>query len=158
MDNEYCILYEGGIGEYEEKKSRFIATVCIANSEEEALTQLEQVKKKYWDARHNCYAYVIGAHAEIQRCSDDGEPSGTAGRPMLDVILGQNVHNILVVCTLYFGGTLLGTGGLVRAYSKAPYTGMQNCQIITKTPVTQLLISTDDNELGTLHYILPTNN
>ena len=82
---------------------------------QDALAFIEEMKKKYWDARHNCYAYSIGEHREFTRCSDDGEPSGTAGRPMLDVILGEDIYNVAVVVTRYFGGVLLGTGGLVRA-------------------------------------------
>ena len=117
--NEYCAVYEGGQGEIVEKKSRFIATVLPIETEEEALEFIAKMKKKYWDARHNCYAYVIGERQELQRCSDDGEPNGTAGRPMLDVLLHEDIHNTVVVVTRYFGGVLLGTGGLVRAYQKA---------------------------------------
>ena len=116
---EYKIVYCGGEGEIVEKKSRFIATVKPVDSEEEASAFIAEMKKKYWDARHNCSAFVIGEHNEIQRSSDDGEPAGTAGHPMLDVLLGEGIHNTAVVVTRYFGGTLLGTGGLVRAYSKS---------------------------------------
>ena len=111
---EYKIVYCGGEGEIVEKKSRFIATVKPVDSEEEASAFIAEMKKKYWDARHNCSAFVIGEHNEIQRSSDDGEPAGTAGHPMLDVLLGEGIHNTAVVVTRYFGGTLLGTGGLVR--------------------------------------------
>ena len=100
---EYKTIYEGGIGEITEKKSRFIATVRPVETEEEALVFLEEMKKKYWDARHNCYVYSVGANREFTRCSDDGEPSGTAGRPMLDVILGEDIYNVAVVVTRYFG-------------------------------------------------------
>ena len=112
---QYKTVLEGGTGEIVEKKSRFIATVRPVKNEEEALAFLEEMRKKYWDARHNCYAYSIGKNREFTRCSDDGEPSGTAGRPMLDVILGEDIYNVAVVVTRYFGGVLLGTGGLVRA-------------------------------------------
>ena len=111
------IVFEGGEDEIVEKKSRFIATVRPVESEEEALDFIAAMKKKYWNATHNCSAFVVGENQELQRCSDDGEPQGTAGRPMLDVLLGEAVHNVAVVVTRYFGGTLLGTGGLVRAYS-----------------------------------------
>ena len=114
----YQVVIEGGEGEYVEKKSRFIATVQPIETEEEAIAFIDGIKKKYWDARHNCSAFVIGSKNEITRCSDDGEPSGTAGRPMLEVLLGQEVHNVAVVVTRYFGGILLGAGGLVRAYTK----------------------------------------
>ena len=118
MMERYKILFEGGEGELTEKKSRFIATTRPVESEEEAVAFIDEMKKKYWDARHNCSAYVIGERGQVQRCSDDGEPAQTAGRPMLDVLLGAEVKNICVVVTRYFGGTLLGTGGLVRAYTK----------------------------------------
>ena len=121
---QYKTVLEGGTGEIVEKKSRFIATVRPVKNEEEALAFLEEMRKKYWDARHNCYAYSIGKNREFTRCSDDGEPSGTAGRPMLDVILGEDIYNVAVVVTRYFGGVLLGTGGLVRAYSKAVQEGL----------------------------------
>ena len=111
-------VYAGGEGEIVEKKSRFIATVRPVSSEEEAVAFINEMKKKYWDARHNCSAFVIGDRQEISRCSDDGEPAQTAGRPMLDVLLKEEIHNVCVVVTRYFGGTLLGTGGLVRAYQK----------------------------------------
>ena len=119
MLEQYKTIYEGGEGEIVEKKSRFIATVKLVETEEEALAFIEETKKKYWDARHNCFVYSVGMNREYTRCSDDGEPSGTAGRPMLDVILGEDIYNVAVVVTRYFGGILLGTGGLVRAYSKA---------------------------------------
>ena len=112
---EYRTEYQGGKGEIVEKKSRFIAEVFLVHSEEEAMQYLEQIRKKYWDARHHCWAYVIGEERVTERCSDDGEPSGTAGKPILEVIRGAGLHNIFVVVTRYFGGTLLGTGGLVRA-------------------------------------------
>ena len=119
MIDQFRTVYRGGTGEIVEKKSRFIATVRLVESEEEALSCLEALRKKYWDARHNCFVYIIGENQETVRCSDDGEPSGTAGRPMLDVVQGAGLRNVLVVVTRYFGGTLLGTGGLVRAYSQA---------------------------------------
>ena len=105
---EYRTIYRGGEDEIVEKKSRFIATVVPVNTEEEALEFVEKTRKKYWDARHNCYVYSIGMNREFTRCSDDGEPSGTAGRPMLDVILGEDIYNVAVVVTRYFGGVLLG--------------------------------------------------
>jgi len=97
MQTSYKTVYTGGTGEIIEKKSRFIATVIPIKSEEEALSFIEQMKKKYWDASHNCSAYVLGLNQELQRCSDDGEPSKTAGRPMLDVLLGEGIHNTAVV-------------------------------------------------------------
>ena len=125
MLSKFHTVYEGGEAEIIEKKSRFIATVLPVTCEEEALEFIESMKKKYWNATHNCYAYVIGERFETQRCSDDGEPQGTAGKPMLDVLLGEEIHNTAVVVTRYFGGTLLGTGGLVRAYSGAVKAGLE---------------------------------
>lgn len=153
-EQEYKIIYEGGEDEIVEKKSRFIATAVPAESEEEALQFIESMRKKYWDARHNCFAYVIGERNQLQRCSDDGEPQGTAGKPMLDVLLGAEVHNIVVVVTRYFGGTLLGTGGLVRAYSSATQAGLASAKIITKIPGFKLSITTDYTGLGKIQYIL----
>ena len=117
--NKYKVVYKGGEAEIVEKKSRFIATVQPVQSEEEAAAFIGVMKKKYWDASHNCSAFTVGKNHELTRCSDDGEPSQTAGRPMLDVLLREDIHNAAVVVTRYFGGTLLGTGGLVRAYQKS---------------------------------------
>ena len=152
------ILYEGGAGELEEKKSRFIANTLPISSQEEALEFIEKIKKQYWDARHNCYAYVLGNHHEIQRFSDDGEPGGTAGKPMLDVLLGENIHNMVVVVTRYFGGTLLGTGGLVRAYSGAAKEGLSNSVIIEKRQGRQMLLQTNYSDLGKIQYLLLGNS
>lgn len=154
MQLSYKTVYTGGIGEIVEKKSRFIATIVPVKTEEEALSFIEQMKKKYWDARHNCSAFVIGSKNELTRCSDDGEPSGTAGRPMLEVLLGQEVTNLAVVVTRYFGGVLLGTGGLVRAYTKAVQEGLANSTIATLAYGTLMKIETDYNGIGKLQHIL----
>lgn len=148
------IIYKGGQGELTEKKSRFIATVQPVEREEQALEFIAAMKKKYWDARHNCFAYVIGENYEIQRCSDDGEPQGTAGRPMLDVLLGEEIHNAAVVVTRYFGGVLLGTGGLVRAYSAAVQAGLKASTVIEKRSGALLRIKTDYNGIGKIQYLL----
>ncbi len=148
------IVFEGGEDELIEKKSRFIATVKPVDSEEEALEFIAGIKKKYWNARHNCFAFVIGDRHEIQRCSDDGEPQGTAGRPMLDVLLGEDIHNVAVVVTRYFGGILLGTGGLVRAYSKSVQMGLEASQVIEKRSGSRIVIQTDYNGVGKLQYLL----
>lgn len=153
MLENYKILFEGGEGELVEKRSRFIATTRPVESEEEAIAFIEEMKKKYWDARHNCSAYVIGERGQIQRCSDDGEPSQTAGRPMLDVLLGEEVRNICVVVTRYFGGTLLGTGGLVRAYSGAVQEGLKNSVIVEKFLGSRIQITTDYNGIGKIQYV-----
>ena len=154
MSEEYKAVYEGGEGELIEKKSRFIATVIPAESEEEALAFIEAMKKKYWNATHNCSAYVIGEKGQLKRCSDDGEPSGTAGRPMLEGLEGEGIRNVAVVVTRYFGGTLLGTGGLVRAYSASVKAGLASSVIITKIPGVKLKIETDYTGLGKIQYLL----
>ena len=150
----YRVLLEGGEGEIVEKKSRFIATIRRVESEEEAVTFIEEMKKKYWDARHNCSAFVIGRRAELTRCSDDGEPSGTAGRPMLEVLLGEGIRNIAVVVTRYFGGVLLGTGGLVRAYTQAVKAGLENCLVGNMCMGCEVELGTDYNGIGKILYIL----
>ena len=150
----YKIVLSGGEGEIVEKKSRFIATVRPVKSEEEATAFIDEMKKKYWDARHNCSAFVIGKKAELTRCSDDGEPSGTAGRPMLEVLLGEGVRDVAVVVTRYFGGTLLGTGGLVRAYSAAVKEGLLGCETGTMRFGTRLSVETDYNGIGKIQYIM----
>ena len=153
MQDSYRTIYQGGVGEIEEKKSRFIATVEHVESEEEAMQVIQACKKKYWDARHNCSAYIIGTRQEIQHCSDDGEPAGTAGRPMLDVLLGEKLCNIVVVVTRYFGGTLLGTGGLVRAYSGAVKAGLAESVVMEKQLGRKIVVTTDYNSAGKLQYI-----
>lgn len=153
MIDSYKILYRGGEGEIVEKKSRFIATTRPVETEEEANAFIEEIRKKYWDARHHCSAYVIGDRGQTARCSDDGEPAQTAGRPMLDVLLGAEVRNICVVVTRYFGGTLLGTGGLVRAYSGAAQEGLKASTIVEKTLGYQMKVTTDYNGLGKIQYI-----
>ena len=154
MDENYRIVFTGGSGEIVEKKSRFIATVSPVESEEEALAFIEKTRKQYWDARHNCFAYVIGDHQELMRFSDDGEPQGTAGKPMLDVLLGEELHNTAVVVTRYFGGTLLGTGGLVRAYSGAVQEGLRSCVLAEKRKGLQLSIGTDYSGIGKVQDLL----
>ena len=135
-------------------KYRFIATVRPVETEEQAAAFIAEMKKKYWDARHNCSAFVIGANQEITRCADDGEPSQTAGRPMLDVLLREGLHNVAVVVTRYFGGTLLGTGGLVRAYQKSVQEGIAHSVVIDKIPGRKMTVKTDYNGLGKIQYLL----
>ncbi len=153
-DTEFRTVAEGGTAEITEKRSRFIATAVPVHSEKEAEEFLADIRKTYWDARHNCYAYVIGKTTVLQKCSDDGEPSGTAGRPILDVLTGENLQDVLVVVTRYFGGTLLGTGGLIRAYTQAAKAALDASRIVTKKPGVLLKITTDYNGLGRLQYIL----
>lgn len=150
----YKIIEYGGTAEIEEKKSRFIAHVAAVNSEEEALAFIEEKKKQFWDARHNCYAYILGEQAQTMRFSDDGEPSGTAGKPILEVLVGSGIRNLAVVVTRYFGGTLLGTGGLVRAYTKATQAGLAASEVCTMCYGYELTIVTDYNGIGKIQYLM----
>ena len=136
------VVYTGGEGEITEKKSHFIATVKPVQSEEEAVAFINETKKKYWDARHNCSAFVIGERQ-----------AQTAGRPMLDVLLREKITDVAVVVTRYFGGVLLGTGGLVRAYQAATQAGLAASRLIEKCKGQQLLVHTDYNGLGKLQYL-----
>ncbi|MCM1262105.1 MAG: YigZ family protein [Butyrivibrio sp.] len=161
MDNKaesYNVIAHGGMGKIEEKKSVFIANTAPVQTEEEALAFIDSMKKKYWDARHNCYAYVLGENAQIVRFSDDGEPSGTAGKPILEVLLGMEVCNTVIVVTRYFGGTLLGTGGLVRAYTQAAQAGMAESDVRRMIRGVSLQITTDYNGIGKIQYIMGRRN
>ena len=152
--DSYLVLLEGGEGVYEEKRSRFLATVRRCDSEDMAAAFLEEMRKKYWDARHHCSAFVIGSRGELTRCSDDGEPAGTAGRPMLEVLTGSGVRNVAVVVSRYFGGVLLGTGGLVRAYTQAVKAGLANSRIGRMRPGWEVELTTDYNGIGRVLYVL----
>ncbi len=153
MQEVYRVCYQGGQGEIVEKKSRFLASVRPVKTEEEAVAFIEETKKAYWDASHNCYAYICGDKNPKMKCSDDGEPSQTAGRPMLDVLLGEGLHDVCVVVTRYFGGTLLGTGGLVRAYSQAVKEGLGNSLLLEKLTGRKLTITSDYTAVGKLQYL-----
>ncbi len=148
------IILEQTEGEIIEKKSRFIATMCPVQSQEEAEQFISRCKKKYWDARHNCSAYVIGEHNEVMHSSDDGEPSGTAGRPMLSVLTGADLHNVAVVVTRYFGGVLLGTGGLVRAYQGAVSAAIDNAEIEEQIELQLLLVTAGYGDVGKVQYFM----
>ena len=161
MDNvreQYNTIVSTVSGEITEKRSRFIATAFHIESEEEANTLIAETKKRYWDARHNCYAYIVGIDNEVSRFSDDGEPGGTAGRPILDVLKNRGLTNTLVIVTRYFGGVLLGTGGLVRAYTdstlEALKNGEANGSLVTMCHMQELKIKTDYNLSGKVQYIL----
>lgn len=151
---DYRTVENEAFAEIIEKKSRFIAELYPVSSEEEALGILEKVKKRYWDARHHCWAFIIGKEQPLERCSDDGEPSGTAGKPILEVIRGAQLRNVLIVVTRYFGGTLLGTGGLVRAYTSASKEAVESAEIIIKISGYRLKIKTDYTGLGKIQYLL----
>lgn len=150
---KFNVIASSGEGEYEEKKSRFIGHVFAISSEAEAQMLIDQIKRKYWDARHNCYAYVTGENGEILRFSDDGEPGGTAGRPILDVLTGNNLRGALIVVTRYFGGTLLGTGGLVRAYTAASKECLNNATIKQMVYAKKISIRADYTAVGKLQHL-----
>ena len=145
-------------GEIVEKKSRFIANVFPVDSEEQALEIIEKIKKQYWDARHNCFAFVIGKNNEVQRFSDDGEPQGTAGKPILEVLTKGNIHNTLIIVTRYFGGTLLGTGGLVRAYGQSSKAAIENSRLLRVCEGVSFSVTTDYNSIGKIKYIIAQMN
>jgi len=134
-------LGSGGTGEITEKKSRFIGAAKPVDTVDEALSFVNEIKKKHYQARHNCYAYSVGLLTKDVRYSDDGEPQGTAGKPILSVIEGSDIRNIVIVVTRYFGGVLLGTGGLVRAYTDAAKAALDASKIVTVQPLTVTRIS-----------------
>lgn len=154
--DDFIIVKTGGTGIYEEKKSRFIANVYSVENEEQVNGYIEAARKQYWDARHNCYAFVLGKNNETTRCSDDKEPSGTAGKPILEVITGSNIHNCLIIVTRYFGGTLLGTGGLVRAYTQAAKLAVDNSSLSKVIDGISYVVTTDYNGAGKIQYAVST--
>lgn len=143
-----------------EKKSRFIAHAFYVESVEEAEEQIKQIKKKYNDARHNCFAYALETENNgiAVKYNDDGEPAGTAGAPILKLILEQGLSNILVIVTRYFGGILLGTGGLVRAYTESAEKAISQSEVIEKTSGYEAKIQIEYNQLDGLKYYLQQNN
>ncbi|WP_022777621.1 YigZ family protein [Butyrivibrio sp. AE3009] len=153
----YKVITKNGSGEIVEKKSRFIANVFSVESQEEAEQKIAEISKKYWDARHNCYAFVIGENSENTRCSDNGEPSGTAGKPILEVITGAGITNVLVIVTRYFGGVLLGTGGLVRAYTQAAQAGLAASEVGEKVYSQKLTLKVGYNMINNVQYYLNQN-
>ena len=149
----YITVSGESVGEYSEKRSRFIATLRHIETEEQAAEFLAEMRSKYWDARHNCYAYSI-SHGSLKRFSDDGEPHGTAGKPILDIIDGSGLTDIMIVVTRYFGGVLLGTGGLVRAYSAAAREAIAAAERIKMTPCTVYKASCGYSELERLTKLI----
>lgn len=137
------------------KKSKFIANIFRVNSEQEAKETIEKLNKKYYDARHNCYAYIIEEkNNSIERFSDNGEPSGTAGAPMLDILKNKKLSNIIIIVTRYFGGILLGTGGLVKAYTDASIEALDKAEIIELEHANKYKIEMNYNELRNFEYNL----
>lgn len=157
MDGSYRTIFSLGEDEVIINKSRFIGYSMRINSEEEALDFIETIQQKHKDATHNVYAYVVGENSNIQRFNDDGEPSGTAGIPVLEVIKKEDLRNIVVVVTRYFGGTKLGGGGLIRAYTKSAKIGIDAGTVIDMTPHTKLSLTMDYTLYGKIENYLMTN-
>lgn len=151
---DYKTIKEEGYYLLEEKRSKFIARAKPIDTEQEALDYIQQLKTSCWDASHNCYAYSVDSDALYQRYSDDGEPQGTAGLPMLDVIRKKNLQNVVVVVTRYFGGILLGAGGLVRAYSKACAGGLEDAGEVYVKPCLKFNIPIEYHLSGKLQNML----
>ena len=147
-DDTYYMLSDCGQGLYKEKGSKFIAEAFVVMGEDEAKAAVAGVRKKYFDARHHCFAYMIGPERKTFRSSDDGEPTGTAGKPILNQILSKNVTNVCVVVTRYYGGIKLGTGGLINAYKTAAREALDNSTITEKTI----------NEIYSLEFSYPLMN
>ncbi len=151
-------INEDASAELVEKKSKFIANIFYVESVEEAEEKIKEVNKKYFDARHNCYAFSIYTdNGIVSRFSDNGEPSGTAGGPMLNILQGQGLSNCLVIVTRYFGGILLGTGGLVRAYSDATKLAIENTKIINKDLGIEVSFLVPYSDLQKLQYYFNKN-
>jgi uncharacterized YigZ family protein len=154
--NQMEVKYKTILNEYEselvEKKSRFICMLLPIQSEADAKNKIEGIKKRYYDARHHCSAYIIEDNPLIERGNDDGEPSGTAGMPMLEVLRGKGLRNVLVVVVRYFGGTLLGTGGLIRAYTNSVKECLEKAAIVEKKICRQFIVKTDYVNYGKIEY------
>lgn len=157
MKKSFKTINERAEAEIVEKKSRFIANVSPISSEEEATNFIAEIKKQHYNARHNCFAYVIGGDIPIVKFSDDKEPNGTAGKPILDVLLGEKIENAIIVVTRYFGGTLLGTGGLVRAYGKSAKEGILAGKIVQMDVYTKVFINVDYSLIGKIQYEVSNN-
>ena len=157
MAQTYFTVAGEGIGTLTEKKSRFIATVCPVTSSEQAMQEIEKLRSKYWDARHNVYAYTL-LEGQIKRYSDDGEPSGTAGIPILNVLEKMELQNVLIVVTRYFGGILLGTGGLIRAYGQAAKNGIENAGIVQRCLCNIIAVSCSYTQLGKIEKFAQQQN
>ena len=153
MGDKIYVPYQEAESEFVEKRSRFIGHVWPVDSEDQAQELLRRVKKQHYDARHNCWCYLLGG--SVVRYSDDGEPQGTAGQPMLAVFQREHVTNVLCVVTRYFGGILLGAGGLVRAYSHGAKIAVDAAKRKLMTTCTLLSLEMDYSFYGKINYILP---
>ena len=158
MDEFITILIDES-AEIVEKKSKFISNICYVESIEEAEEKIKNIKKKYYDAKHNCVAYRVSENGQVvEKSSDDGEPSGTAGGPMLNILQKNDLCNVVVVVTRYFGGILLGTGGLVRAYSDATQKAIEKCVKVYKVDGIEIEIKLDYANLEIFKYYCKNND
>ena len=156
---EFITILKNETAEIVEKKSKFIANLFHVESVEEAENRIKDIKKKYHDARHNCIAYRVAENGQIiEKSSDDGEPSGTAGGPMLNILQKNNLCNLVIVVTRYFGGILLGTGGLVRAYSEATQQAIEKSTKVIKVIGIEMTIELDYSNLEKFKYYCKNNN
>lgn len=158
MLKEYRTILEPGTDEIIEKKSRFIGYIRHTETEEEANAFINEIRKMHFDARHNCFAYSVDGQQQTIRFSDDGEPGGTAGKPILEVITGKGLCDVCIVVTRYFGGTLLGTGGLVRAYTDAAKACIDATDMVTKCLVVPMRLTTNYTDFGKIQYLLGSHN
>lgn len=158
MLHKYCTVKDYGSTEIAINKSRFITYVNRADTEQAAMAFIEKIKKKHWDATHNCSAYVVGERDQYQKADDDGEPSGTAGKPILEVIKKSAVKDAVVVVTRYFGGVKLGAGGLIRAYGKATGHGIKAAGLVERTLHSKVVVEVDYTFLGKLENELRNHN
>ncbi len=157
--NEFITIKKDEIAEIVEKKSKFIANIIRIETQKEAEEKIKEIKKKYYDAKHNCIAYrVYELEKLIEKSSDDGEPSGTAGGPILNILRNQDLGNILVVVTRYFGGILLGTGGLVRAYSEATLEALKKAEKVKRVLGTEIEVNLAYSQFDNLKYYCLKNN
>ena len=147
------VTVEDGEGQIIEKKSRFIGEIRKASTPEEALALVESVRKKYFDAKHHCFAYVCGADGEKERYSDDGEPQGTAGQPLLSLLKAGDITDSVIIVTRYFGGVLLGPGGLVRAYTAAGEAAIKNAKLASMVTGTLMTVSFPFKDENTVRNI-----
>lgn len=146
MDLPHRMIARDGQHEMEIRKSRFICSLFRVTSEEEARHQIEITRKQYWDANHNCTAWAIGPGLKLQRSSDDGEPSGTAGIPMLEVLRRREITDTLAIVTRYFGGIMLGAGGLIRAYGSSVSEAIDGIGVVERKPLSiQMLVASYDD-------------
>lgn len=148
MGDTYNTIEQMAEGQLTEKKSKFISLIFPVQNTDQIKDILDEYRKKYYDSRHVCWAYMLGQHRDEHRSNDDGEPSGTAGRPILGQINSHELTNVLILVVRYFGGTLLGTGGLIKAYKEAAEEAIKNAEIIEKTI----------DETITIHFEYPLLN